>query len=445
MKPWENGALRVSDNHRYLQNGQTPFFWLGDTAWLMFARLSEAEADIYLRNRQEKGFNVIQATLIHEWPQSNREGEKALTEDDFARPDERSGYWQQAFRMIERAEELGLYMALLPAWGDIVHRGYLNEENCDIYLDFLLTHLRDRKNIIWLVGGDIRGDADRPVFERIGRKLKKAGGGALVGFHPFGRTSSSLWFQTADWLDFNMFQSGHRRYDQSEMKAWDDRQEEPAGADNTDGYGEDNWRYVAHDLVKQPLKPTLDGEPSYEQIRQGLHDPAQPYWQSQEIRRYMYWAVFAGACGHTYGDNAIMQFFDGERDQEGAFGVWQDWREALNNIGSACAGHLRTLLESVTYQTGSEQSDTYLAGPQSAGYQRVSIFAGADFLLAYTYTGEPFALNLRHRPQPASDFWWFDPVTGVRHYGGACPSGAAVTFKPPVKLEAHNDWVLIMR
>ena len=35
-KLWDNGRLRVSDNQRFLQfeNGK-PFFWLGETAWLM--------------------------------------------------------------------------------------------------------------------------------------------------------------------------------------------------------------------------------------------------------------------------------------------------------------------------------------------------------------------------------------------------------------------------
>jgi hypothetical protein len=27
------------------------------------------------------------------------------------------------------------------------------------------------------------------------------------------------------------------------------------------------------------------------------------------VRRYAYWSVFAGSCGHTYGHNAIMQFY----------------------------------------------------------------------------------------------------------------------------------------
>lgn len=69
---------------------------------------------------------------------------------------------------------------------------------------------------------------------------------------------TSEWFQNSSWLDVNMFSSGHRNYDQ----------------DNTmKSYGEDNWMYVIEDLSKTPLKPTLDGEPSYESVPEGLHDP----------------------------------------------------------------------------------------------------------------------------------------------------------------------------
>jgi hypothetical protein len=49
-----------------------------------------------------------------------------------------------------------------------------------------------------------------------------------VGNHPFGRTQSSGWFHQENWLDFNMFQSGHRDYAQDINQA-DLR------------YGEDNW------------------------------------------------------------------------------------------------------------------------------------------------------------------------------------------------------------
>ena len=50
-KPWDNGKLRVSDNQRYLQfeNGQ-PFFWQGETGWLLPERLDRAEAEWYLQS-----------------------------------------------------------------------------------------------------------------------------------------------------------------------------------------------------------------------------------------------------------------------------------------------------------------------------------------------------------------------------------------------------------
>lgn len=63
MKPWDYGTLGVSKNGKYLVNGEEPFFGLGDTAWLLFQKLSLEEAYVYLRNRKEKGYNVIQELL----------------------------------------------------------------------------------------------------------------------------------------------------------------------------------------------------------------------------------------------------------------------------------------------------------------------------------------------------------------------------------------------
>lgn len=70
----------------------------------------------------------------------------------------------------------------------------------------------------------------------------------LMTFHPFGRTLSAEWFNDAPWLDFNMFQSGHRRYGQSK----DDKKTLlPQGTE------EDNWRDVEHSLAQKPLRRLL--------------------------------------------------------------------------------------------------------------------------------------------------------------------------------------------
>jgi hypothetical protein len=58
--------LRISDNKRFLitETGD-PFFWLGDTGWLLFTKLSREEGERYLEDRRQKGFNVIQVMVIH--------------------------------------------------------------------------------------------------------------------------------------------------------------------------------------------------------------------------------------------------------------------------------------------------------------------------------------------------------------------------------------------
>ena len=105
-----NGKLRVSQNSRYLifENGN-PFFYLGDTAWELFHRLSKKETEKYLENRREKGFTVIQAVILAELDglnTPNAEGEKPLINNDPTRPNEK--YFAHVDWVIKKAEEKGM-------------------------------------------------------------------------------------------------------------------------------------------------------------------------------------------------------------------------------------------------------------------------------------------------------------------------------------------------
>ena len=207
QKNWNNGRLKVSDNQRFLQfeNGK-PFFWHGETAWLMPERLNREEVECY----------------------------------------------------------------------------------------------KDRPNIIWIMGGDIQGDIRPEVWETLATTIKQIDKNHLMTYHPRGRYTSAHWWSKASWIDFHTFQSGHRRYGQRMGN-----KDYPI-PDNTE---EDNWMYVDSTWAYKPQKPVLDDEPIYEGIPQGLHDADEPLWQACDVRRYAYWSVFAGSCGHTYGNNAIMQFY----------------------------------------------------------------------------------------------------------------------------------------
>src|SRR5687767_5607943 len=63
--PGPPSRLRVSENGRHLVEGDgQPFFWLGDTAWLLFQKTTREEADLYLATRARQGFTVVQAAIV---------------------------------------------------------------------------------------------------------------------------------------------------------------------------------------------------------------------------------------------------------------------------------------------------------------------------------------------------------------------------------------------
>jgi hypothetical protein len=78
--------LSISANHRYFMAGDKPFFWLGDTGWLLFSKLKREEAEQYLDIRAKQGFNVIQVMVVHSIKEANAYGDSALSNKNIALP-----------------------------------------------------------------------------------------------------------------------------------------------------------------------------------------------------------------------------------------------------------------------------------------------------------------------------------------------------------------------
>lgn len=434
MSTEKKDPIRISDNGTYFMKGDKPFFWLGDTAWLMLQKLEEEETRRYLRNRKEKGYNVIQTVLVHTLPGVSESGcslapgIKNVTE---------TAYWEYVDKIVAMADEMDMYLGLLPCWGSLVKDGILNQENVAEYAAFLGKRYQKCSNIIWILGGDVRGDAGPEVFRREGEILKSYNPERLITYHPFGRTSSSLWFHEEAWLDFDMYQSGHRRYDQASLGEWDDN----AGKETF--FGEDCWRYVERDHGNEKRKPTLDGEPSYEGIPQGLHNPRNPYWEEWDARRYAYWSLFQGAAGHTYGSNAIMQFYTPE-EGKGAYGVRESWQDAMHHAGSGQMKHLKDLMESVDFTTGKPKEEMLLFG-QKERYHRIAVFAGEDFVFCYDYSGDEFLLDLSSYAEKAMDAYWMNPQDGTYSYITTLKGVKKWLASPVARKDKANDWVLVLK
>lgn len=433
--PWDHGKLDVSPDGRSLQHADgTPFFWLGDTAWLMPQKLNRDEIRAYFENRRAKGFNVVQCCLVQFFHDKNFNGRPALVDGDITKLNVTPGndpadpaqydYWDHVDFIIESAAANGIYAALTPMWR------YPKKPAPAQAADFvaqLATRYGKRPNIIWVNGGSARGGDDLDYWNAAGASLKRHAPDHLVTFHPFGRTQSSAWFHDAAWLDINMFVSGHRRYDQdTQGKA----------------YGEDNWRYAREDLALTPRKPTLDGEPAYENTPQGLHDPTQPYWSAADVRRYAWWSVFAGAAGHNYGENSVRQIYL-PTDKKGESGAKGFFKERLEAEGASQVRHVKNFILSRPV-AGRVNDQSLVAGDEGEKYDRILVTRGDGWIAAYNHTGRDFTLKLDGAAGTRLTASWFNPRTGEVTPAGACSGNGSVAFNPPGNPTPGNDWVLVL-
>ncbi|MDR2955539.1 MAG: glycoside hydrolase family 140 protein [Prevotella sp.] len=422
-----NGNLEVSANGRYIQhkNG-TPFFYLGDTAWELFHRLNEEETEMYLENRRAKGFTVIQAVVLAEHNglnTTNRNGDKPLIDNDPLKPNE--NYFKWVDKVIKMAEKKGLYIGLLPTWGDKVDKKWgvgpeiFNKENAYTYGAWLGKRYQKSKNIIWIVGGDRPGgEQNYEIWEAMAKSIKSEDNNHLMTFHPSGDASSSQWFHNSEWLDFNMAQTGHchRRY-------------------------EFYSNHIVNDYNKAPVKPCMDGEPNYENHPICWKPDEQGWFDDVDVRLSAYWSLFSGAFGYTYGCHDIWQMLDEGRTPVGF--ARGNWKVSLDLPGAYDMIHIRRLLEPLDWDTR-KPVDDIIVSDNTSPKDRIVALAGKDYILIYFPTGKEAVFNLTKLELAQNlSMKWFDPRTGEYKDAGGLQNIKNHKITPPTSGHG-NDWILVI-
>jgi hypothetical protein len=428
--------VTVSENHRYFVKADgTPFFWLGDTAWGIFSHPAPKDVDLYLDDRKAKGFTVIQG-VIALWDyrgRRNPDGELPFVDGDLGRINE--AYYKNVDSVLEKVEARGMYMAVLPYWhknaGDRLTENN-NPEKMQAYCKFLAQRYA-RHNVFWILGGDSTAEGEagekiRHITEMEAQGLIEGARLAdvkkiLISYHPTGRQSSSFWFQPAAWLDFNVMQSGHFI--------------------NTS-----NFRMIAGDWSKTPVKPTLDMEPGYENITDGLvRDRTNAVRLSAaDVRRSAYLAVFAGAAGHSYGNGEVYEFWSTNTVRKlPGWGSGLDWHQSLKLPGSGQMQFLRRLIESRPMLNRIPDQSLIVGETGRRATERIEATRADDggYAFIFTATGKPFTVDVSKLSGPKLRCWWYDPRTGKSLYFGRLPRSGLYTFKPPATGEG-SDWVLVL-
>lgn len=432
---FSHGKLMVSQNNHYLvfEDG-TPFFYLGDTAWELFHRLSKADAEKYLENRREKGFTVIQSVALAELDgvnTPNAEGEKPLIGNDPTKPNEK--YFAHTDWVIKKAEENGIFIGLLPTWGDKWNKKWgvgpeiFTPENARIYGAYLGNRYKNSPNIIWILGGDrpVETDEQRQIIIEMAKGLKEGdGGNHLISFHPSGGSGSAQYFHDDSWLDFNMRQNGH-------------------SASYTERYF-----MTMEDYNLEPAKPVIDGEPIYEDHPINFDPDKNGHSVATDVRRPLYWDLFSGAFGHTYGHHSVWQMYSPGKQPVNR--PLMPWNEAIDQPGAGQMIYGRLLMESRPFLTRIPDNSIIVTSnvPSSVpGAGAYSFVATRDeqgtYAMVYVPVGRKFDIRMDVIKGKNVLAWWYNPRNGEATKIGKYPNRGTQTFMSPTPGESL-DWILVL-
>jgi Protein of unknown function (DUF4038)/Putative collagen-binding domain of a collagenase len=448
--------IQVHPSGHFLQTKTgAPFFWLGDTAWQLIAGTTREECSYYLHTRSRQGYSVIQAVALAEFDGIHRTSPLGLTPfkgGDPRNPD--PAYFDRVREIVREASACGLYVALVPAWGDKLTapwgtgpRLFRNDNlpDAQAYARYLSALLREETNVLWMLGGDrpptlvgaksksmIKAATDAgfpanqdwtPIWRAFAAGLREGSGREpLTVYHPQGGTeSSSVFLQQEQWLSINGIQSGHG-----------------------DGHDSKIWDLIARDYALKPTKPTLDLEPNYEDHPYNpwpAWDPATGYFRDHDVRKQVYRSVFAGGCGVTYGHHSVWQFANARNGSINH--ADRDWMSATERPAGRQMTFLKALIESRPYFSRIPDQSLFVGEvPQGALHAQATRDAEGTYALVYVPTNDQtITLDLNKLRTRKLRAWWYDTRNGMATLIGEQTYAAQAAFKTP---PYGPDWVLAL-
>lgn len=423
-------TFTVSANKRFILKENKPFVWVGDTAWELFHALDRDSTTYYLSKRASQGFTIIQAVALAELDglnTPNAYGDKPLLNNDPTKPNE--AYFKHVDFVIDKAAELGLTIGLLPTWGDKVFKDrwgngpeIFTTENAKVYGNWIANRYKNRKNIIWILGGDRnprKGSPDSEIWRAMAAGIVEAHGGndkVLITFHPQpNKDGSSEWFHEDEWFDFNMFQTGHCR-------------------DN------DVYNRIKGSYERPNTKPVVDGEPIYEDHPVCFNANDLGTSNAYDIRKALYLDVFAGAFGFTYGCHDVWQMYRSTATPVN--GPHLFWKKALELPAANQLKFLKRLIESRPILERIPDQSLIIEN-NNAAYERIQATRGNDYVFIYSALGKGFTVNMEKISGSQVIGYWFNPKNGQVQEIGSFENQGIRQFTPPSS-GYGQDWVLVL-
>lgn len=417
--------LKVDKSGRYLMwSDGRPFFYLADTAWELLYALSLEEIESYLKLRKSQGFNTVQIVFLTELSGINGKNVygcrpfKDIGKEERLVPDiSDGGFWQMADEVILKAEKMDMMIAAVPCWGCYWHRDrdktqvlFENEKRAYNYGKWLGKRYRERTNILWILGGDrpVETKLQEKIIDAMACGIREEDDYHLMTFHPCGAKTGLDFIKNKTYIDFNSCQSGH----------------------GIESY--ESWNYI-HKMYTAEKKPCIDIEPRYEEHPACFTEKTDYFWTAQDIRNNAYWNVLAGACGHTYGSNAVWCF----RKYTNSY-YKHTWKESLESPGAGQMKHVMDLRLSRPYFEF--RPDNTLTAGRQYDNARQTAGRGENYAFIYTPLGLPIEADLSMFSGQAVKCSWYNPRNGA-WISGAVFMPQKTLLIPP---EYGKDWIAVL-
>ncbi|WNS41827.1 DUF4038 domain-containing protein [Paenibacillus sp. MMS20-IR301] len=447
--------LKISENRRFFtrQDGK-PFIWLADTVWTIAQRLKWDDAEYLMQKRKSQGFTVLQIVALN--PEQDKEmkdpaGNKALLHNNLNTPNEQ--YFQYLDFILDKAEQYGFYVLLLPVWGELVvgHNWMgefsdkiVTEDNAYEYGKWIGNRYKDRSNIIWCLGGDrqpVHLEIDyKDVWRSMAEGLAKGvldkdlqykgkepdWEKLLITYHPCheqetGECSTmSYWTDEESWISFIMIQSGH-------------------------GLTPKNYELVKTQYDREHPMPVFDAEPAYEQMPTVWPATPSDFHGEWIVRKRAYWSLFAGSFGHTYGHASVWCMIS-ERERD----VWRaySWFEALDRPGAWQIKILRDFLESRDLSQCIPCQKLLLEQSETTGGhidEHIQACSGSDgsYICIYFPSGGEETIDISRLNSDHLQMSWFNPRDGQCYSQENVISNEPVRFAK-VSTHAERDVIRIV-
>ncbi|MGH9957792.1 MAG: glycoside hydrolase family 140 protein [Pyrinomonadaceae bacterium] len=409
--------IKLSSSGSYLlDQDNRPFFINGDTAWSLIVQLSPTDADTYLSDRAQKGYNLILVNLIEHKFATNAPANLAgqppfTTPGNFNTPNE--AYFDHVDWVIKKAAEKGLVVLLAPLYlGSYCgSEGWCAEviasslASIRRYGRYLGNRYKNFPNIIWLVGGDTD-----PVADGVASRVREF----VAGVQEF---------------DTTHFFTAHNRNEQAAMDVW--TSEPWLNINNIYTYN-DAYPMALRQFNRRGAKPFFLLETYYENEHSST---------PLSLRRQAYWTVLSGGVvGHVFGNCPIWHF---NAPSGSSFCAGATWQSQLSSAGATTLAYLGWLFASRAFcELVPDQGHSVLTAGFQSGTNYASAARASDgsSVIAYIPTRRTVTIALSQIAGTSARAWWFNPRTAVATLINTYPTSGTTTFTPP----DANDWVLVL-